>query len=315
MRTVILSGGVGGARFASGYARSCGPDETLTVIGNVADDEAFHGLWVSPDMDTLTYTLAGLEGPHGWGIDGDTTTALGMLGRLGQPVWMTLGDADLGLHIYRTEQRRLGRRPTDIAREIARALGVDVPILPATDDTVQTRIETAEGVLSFQSYFVKARCEPDIEAIRYEGITDARMTPEVETAIAAADCILIAPSNPIVSILPILLVAGVEEAIRRSSARRLAVSPFISGKAVKGPAVEMMRQRGLSPDAAGLWALYGSFLDGLLVDSRDCVEARKQLGSGIQVFSADILMRDRAGRKRVASEARAALGQLARPLP
>ena len=296
---VILSGGVGGARFVSGYAKAF-PNDALSVIGNVADDEEFHGLWVSPDMDTLTYTLAGIEGPHGWGIRLDTYHALEVLSKLGNDNWMTLGDQDFALHIYRTNRRRQGDRPTKIAADITRALGVEITILPVTDAVVQTRILTDAGELSFQEYFVRERTKPRILSIRYEGIDDATATPEVLQALAQADMIYFAPSNPIVSLLPILNVQGFTDALCAAKAPKVAVSPFIGGKAVKGPAVEMMKSRNLSADADGLLDIYDGLLDALIIDTGDKETVPGLAHRGLQIADTDILMGGKDGRIRVA---------------
>ena len=306
-KVVILSGGIGGARFASGYVKSC-PQDMLCVIGNVADDEEFHGLWVSPDMDTLTYTLAGVEGPYGWGVRGDTYHGLGVMSQLGADSWMTLGDKDFALHIYRTERRRRGDRATDIAASIARAMGVEADILPATDSIVQTRFLTDSGELSFQEYFVRERTQPNIQDIHYEGIEVAEATPEVLKALAEANVIFLAPSNPIVSLLPILNIPGVAQALRAAKAPKIAISPFIGGKSVKGPAVEMMKSQSLSPDADGLIDVYDGLLDALIIDTKDKETVPSAMYRGLLISDTDILMTGKGGREQLATFA-ASLGR------
>ena len=196
MKVTLLAGGVGGATRAEGFAAL--DDVALTVIGNIADDEEFHGLWISPDIDTMIYSLAGLVNrDQGWGVADEAGRALSVLDTLGADTWMYLGDRDLGLHIYRTERLRRGDRPSDIVRDVAERFGVEARILLPSDDRVRTRVKTADGWLSFQEYFVREKCRPEVEALTYAGIDEARPTPEALAALAQADLIVIAPSNPL----------------------------------------------------------------------------------------------------------------------
>lgn len=269
-RVTLLAGGVGGAKMAEGFAAL--DDADLTVIGNVADDEEFHGLWVSPDIDTVTYTLAGLiNRAQGWGVADEGLRALDVLGILGQDTWMTLGDRDFGLHIYRTMRRRSGDRPLEIARDVAEAFGVTARIVLPTDDVVQTRVQTASGWMSFQEYFVREKCAPEVIGFDYVGIAEAQPTPEALDALAQADVIVIAPSNPLVSIRPILGIPGITDAVRAASAPVLAVSPLIGGKVVKGPADRMMRSLGHRADAVGIAAFYAGLVDLLVIDDEDAL--------------------------------------------
>jgi len=300
LQVVVLSGGVGGAKLVDGLARHL-KHRNLSVIGNVGDDEEFHGLWVSPDIDTLVYTLAGLAGQAGWGIEADSFNTLRQLRRLGRETWMQLGDTDLAVHIYRTEQRRLGRRPSDIAAEIQRHLGVDVPILLPTDDPLHTRIRTESGWLTFQEYFVREHWGPRVFEVQVDGITRSRPTPEAMRALEHADVILIAPSNPVVSIAPILAVPGIREAVRQSSGLRIVVSPTIAGRSVKGPTDSMLNAIGRTSDAVGIVSCYSDFVDVIVIDQMDRSSIPTLRQSGVIVQVEDILMRDAGDRVRLAA--------------
>ena len=297
---VILAGGVGGAKLVQGFADLC-PSEKISVIGNVADDWEFHGLWVSPDIDTLTYTLAGLiDEQKGWGVREESFRALGMLNRLGKETWMQLGDQDFGLHIYRTERRRKGERPSTIAREIAAMFGVRVPILLPTDDPVHTKVQTPSGWLAFQEYFVRERCAPPVHDVRFDGAERATATPEVLAALDRADLIVIAPSNPIVSIGPILAVPGIRRAIERSRALKLAISPIVGGRAIKGPAAEMLRTLGHTADARGAAKLYAGLVDAFVIDEVDRAEAAGLSMLGPTIWVEQTVMRTRDDKRHLA---------------
>ncbi|MBY4677013.1 2-phospho-L-lactate transferase [Marinobacterium arenosum] len=289
-KITLLAGGVGGAKAAEGLASSH-YRWNLQIIGNVADDQEFHGLWVSPDIDTLTYSLADLiDRQHGWGLRGDSSNTLHCLERLGAETWMQLGDMDFATHIFRTEQRRLGRRPTEIATQIAKRLGVEIPLLLPTDDRVQTRIGTDRGWLSFQEYFVRERCAPQVLEVRFDGIEQARPTAEALAAIRDAELILIAPSNPIVSIGPILATPGIRDAISRSDAYCIAISPLIGGKTVKGPADRMMSSLGYQSDLLGIAELYHGLIDALVIDRQDQPHQAALESLGLAVSVTDTLM-------------------------
>lgn len=301
LNVTLLAGGVGGAKMAEGLAALA--DAELTVIGNVADDEEFHGLWVSPDIDTLTYSLAGLiDRRQGWGVADEGHRALEVLERLGQDCWMSLGDRDFGLHIWRTMRRRRGDRPSTIAADAARAFGVRPRLVLPTDDRVQTRIRTDGGWIGFQEYFVRERCAPEVREIRFEGIEAARPTPEAIEAIGRAGLIVIAPSNPLVSIAPILAVPGIGEALRTAAAPRVAVSPFIAGKVIKGPADRMMAALGMRADVVGVAERYRGLVDMLVIDHADAALAPEVEARGIAAATLDILMRDQADKARLAAE-------------
>ncbi|MDK8874571.1 2-phospho-L-lactate transferase [Paracoccus sp. SSJ] len=300
-RVTLLAGGVGGAKMAEGLAALPGVD--LTVIGNVADDDEFHGLWVSPDIDTLSYSLARLiDRRQGWGVADEGHRALEVLARLGQDCWMSLGDRDFGLHIWRTMRRMRGDRPSVIAADAARALGVGPRIVLPTDDRVQTRVRTDAGWLSFQEYFVREKCAPEIRELRLDGIEAARPTPEALAAIAEAEAIVIAPSNPLVSIAPILAVPGIAEGLRQARVPRVAVSPFIAGKVVKGPADRMMAALGLRADAVGVAERYAGLADVLVIDDLDSAHSAAIAARGLHPECRPILMRDQGDKQRLAAE-------------
>lgn len=300
-RVTLLAGGVGGAKMAEGFAAL--DDVDLSIIGNIADDEAFHGLWVSPDIDTLTYSLAGLiNRDQGWGVADEGRRALDVLGRLGADIWMFLGDRDFGLHIYRTERRRRGDRPSDIAQDIAKSFGLRPRILLPTDDIVQTQVKTADGWLSFQEYFVREQCRPDVEALHYAGIDKAKPSPAAIESLHSADLIVIAPSNPLVSILPILGIKGIGEAVREAKAPVIAVSPLIAGKVVKGPADRMLSALGHRADVTGLARIYADLADILVIDQRDkdLMDQLRQIGPC--PICTNILMPDLPAKRRLATE-------------
>tara|TARA_R110001583_G_C5616265_1_gene405829 strand:+ start:136 stop:1155 length:1020 start_codon:yes stop_codon:yes gene_type:complete len=292
-KITVLAGGVGGAKMAEGLAFSR-YGEQLSIIGNVADDQQFHGLWVSPDIDTLTYTLADLiDRDKGWGLNGESNHTLDALSRLGADTWMYLGDQDFATHIYRTEQRRQGVRPSEIARHIAHRLGVQANIILPTDDCIQNRVKTDQGWLDFQSYFVREQCQPQIEQFAIEGIEQATATEEALQAIAEADLIVFAPSNPIVSIGAILAIPGIREMLVRSSAYKVAVSPLINGQTVKGPADKMMTAAGYSCDQNGIADCYRGLIDALVIDPSDSDAAAGLMANGLAVLTIPTLMTTR----------------------
>ncbi|MEM6609434.1 MAG: 2-phospho-L-lactate transferase [Pseudomonadota bacterium] len=300
-RVALLAGGVGGAKMAEGFDALS--DVDLTVIGNVADDEEFHGLWVSPDIDTLTYTLAGrINRDQGWGVADEAGRALEVLKTLGEDTWMYLGDRDFGLHIYRTARRAHGDRPSEIARDVAAAFGVRSNIVLPTDDRVQTRVKTARGWITFQDYFVRQQSKPTVQDLRFDGIASARPTPEALAALAAADRIVIAPSNPLVSIRPILEIPGITEAVRAASVPVIAVSPLIAGRVVKGPADRMMTAMGYHADVAGIAQIYAEIADVLVIDHQDKSYAGEVGALGLHPVASQIYMRDLSDKTRLARE-------------
>jgi LPPG:FO 2-phospho-L-lactate transferase len=266
----VLCGGLGGSRFVDALARAAGPDR-VTAIVNVGDDVEILGLHVSPDLDTVLYTLAGLlDEERGWGVRDETTNALELAGRLGGETWFTLGDRDIGLHLVRSRLLREGVSLSEATRRLAERLGVEVRLLPATDDPVRTFLTTPAGELDFQTWFVARRHADPVTAVRYEGAQAARPAPGVLEAIERAEVVFLAPSNPFVSIGPILAVPGIAEAL--GGKRVVAVSPLVGGKAVRGPAAEMLLTLGHEPGVRGLAQVYDGVATDLLVDPADAEE-------------------------------------------
>ena len=300
-RVTLLAGGVGGAKLAEGLAEI--HEVSLTVIGNVADDEEFHGLWVSPDIDTMLYTLSGrVNRDQGWGLADESNRALEMLNCLGVNTWMFLGDRDFGLHIYRTERLRNGDRPSDIVADISSQFGLNTKIVLPTDSRVQTRVLTDGGWLSFQEYFVRERCQPEVLELSYNGLESSKITPEAEQALMETELIVIAPSNPLVSILPILKIPGFHTVLQKATAPILAVSPLIAGKALKGPADRMLTSLNYRADAVGVAHFYENIAAYFLMDSNDVELSDEVSKLGMKPYTADILMPDLASKVRVAHE-------------
>ena len=271
---VALAGGVGAARFLDGLTRVLAP-ERIFIIGNTADDAEIHGLHVSPDLDTVTYTLAGLADPkRGWGILGDSFRCLESLGRLGTDTWFQLGDRDLATHLYRTRRFREGATLSGITAEIAAALGVRSQIVPMSDDRVRTRICTPTGELEFQTYFVKRRARDKVLSARFDGASAATPARGVVDAISSAEAIILCPSNPFISIAPILAVRGIREALQRKRDRVVAISPIVGGRALKGPAAHMMKSMRLRPAASEVARGYADIVGVFVLDEVD----RKQAG-------------------------------------
>src|SRR5271166_3096323 len=258
---VVLSGGSGGAKLVQGLACLV-PPENLTVIVNTADDVEWWGLHVSPDVDSILYALAGiLSTDRGWGLQGDTFRCLERMAALGQPTWFRLGDLDLATHLARTNLLRAGKSLSAATVEIARRIGVRSHVLPMSDDRIATMIETVNGAnLNFQEYFVRERHEVEVRAVRFEGAEQSQPAPGVVESIGSAEAVILAPSNPVTSIGPILAVPGVREALRRTSAPIVAVSPIIGGAAVSGPAASLMRRKGWPSTIAGVAQAYEDFL-------------------------------------------------------
>ena len=269
MKVTLLAGGTGGAKLAHGFAM-LGSRVDLSIIANVGDDTEVHGLHVSPDVDAILYTLAGLaDRERGWGIIGDTDSAQAMFERFGVETWFRLGDADLATCIERTRRLRDGDRLTEVTRQLTTALGVEVHVLPATDDRYRTRLLTDDGRLDFQEYFVRRRQEPEVRGVEFDGSATAQPTPEVLAAIADADLLVIGPSNPLVSIGPILALPGVRDAVGETSAAVIAVSPIVGGQALKGPADRMLVSTGHEATATGVARLYADIADRFVVDDAD----------------------------------------------
>jgi LPPG:FO 2-phospho-L-lactate transferase len=284
MSVLALSGGIGGAKLALGLYRIL-PHGVLTVVANTGDDFEHLGLAISPDIDTLLYTLAGLDNPQlGWGRCDETWTFMAALERLGGETWFNLGDGDLATHVERTRRLGTGESLSEITDDFRRRLGVSVRLLPMSNDRVRTRLRTAEGWLDFQDYFVRQRCTPVVREIAFAGADVARPQPDFLAALADANlrAVVICPSNPFISIDPILGLPGVREALRACDAPVIAVSPIIGGKAVKGPTAKMMAELGLPVDAAAIARYYGDILDLYVADEADANEVA-DLGVPVRV--------------------------------
>ena len=297
---VALAGGVGGAKLALGLAKALSPDQ-LTIIGNVADDFVHYGLHISPDLDTVMYTLAGIANPAtGWGLDGDTWQMFDMLAHYGEDVWFRLGDRDMASHVLRTYWLSQHLPLTTITARLSEGLGIGPRLLPVTDDRVATMVETREqGVLGFQEYFVRHRWQPTVTRVWFEGVEAARMTEQVAAALVSAELIVMCPSNPVLSIAPILAVPDVREMIRNRQGICVAVSPFIGGQAVKGPAAKLLPELGLDISPAGVARYYAGLLDGLVVDEAD----RDQIQQGDRsVLVTRTLMQSEDDKQRLAEE-------------
>ena len=294
----MLCGGVGAARFLSGLVRVIDPAR-VTAIVNVADDEEFHGLHVSPDLDTVLYTLAGVvdEG-RGWGFLGDTDAVQQALARLGRDTWFQLGDRDLATHIHRTALLREGGTLSTVTAGLARAFGVTARLLPSSDDPQATKVRTDDGWLDFQEWFVRRATRDAVREVRFDG--GARPAPGVLEAIAAADVIVVAPSNPFVSIGPVLAVAGMREAIDRARAPVVAVSPIVGGEALKGPAAAMLASLGHEVSALGVARIYRGLVDAFVIDERDVALAPGVEALGMRAVAAPTVMRDAAAKESLA---------------
>ena len=287
---VVITGGTGGAKFVQGL-QSCVPAEELTCIVNTGDDLTWWGLHVSPDLDSITYALAGrLSRQRGWGVEGETFECLETMKQLGAPGWFQIGDRDLALHLTRTQMLREGKTLTEATAAIVRSFGVRSRVLPMSDARIETRIATDHRELSFQEYFVRERYQVPVHAVRFEGAATAKAAPGVVDAILAAEAVLIAPSNPITSIGPILAVPAIKQALQATAAAVGAVSPIVGGAAVSGPAGELMALRGLEVSALGIAASYRDFLDVLILDQRDASLAIAAEKLGLPAFCTQTLM-------------------------
>lgn len=288
-RVVALCGGVGGAKLALGLSHVVAP-ERLSIVVNTGDDFRHFGLAICPDLDTVTYTLAGLVNPEtGWGRAEESWRFMAAVEKLGGEGWFNLGDTDLATHAVRTAQLAAGARLSEATRHIARALGVAPAILPASDEPVATILDTDEGALPFQRYFVGRRCEPAVRGLRYQGATEAKPSPEVAAALSGPDlaAIVICPSNPYLSVDPMLAITGFRALLRQSGAPVVAVSPIVRGAAIKGPLAKMMRELGQAVDARTVAEHYGELIDAFVIDEAD----RGTAISGPRVHVAKTVMR------------------------
>jgi LPPG:FO 2-phospho-L-lactate transferase len=302
MKVCALAGGVGGAKLASGLQNVLPPGE-LSVVVNTGDDFDLWGLLICPDLDTVMYTLAGISNTEtGWGIVNESFEALHMLQSYGEEIWFKLGDRDLATHILRTSRMRSGETLTEVTAGLSVALGVESAVLPMSDDPVSTMLVTPEGRLEFQEYFVRRGQRDEVLAIELRGIQDAGPTERVLAAISDADAIVLCPSNPVVSIGPILALPGMKEALASSSASKVAVSPIVGGRALKGPADRMLASLGHEVSATGVARMYAGLVDGMVVDQTDEDERTGIEAIGMPVLATRSVMRDAGDRARLASE-------------
>lgn len=305
---VALAGGVGAARFLHGLVHLI-DQEGLAVIVNTGDDIQLHGLYISPDLDIITYTLAGIvDQDRGWGIAGDTFNCLRALKRLGHESWFMLGDEDLAIHIHRTQLLNRGLGLTEATRSICHSLGVRATILPMTDQRVETRIAIDKGEVNFQEYLVKRKAADPVQGVRFVGIEDANPAPGVIDSILEADGIIVCPSNPVVSIGSVLAVKGVRTALEETRARIVAISPIVEGAPVKGPADKLMAGLGLEVSACQVAKLYQDFVDFFIIDRLDADLKERIEPLGVGVLATDTIMRGFGGRVRLAKETMALLG-------
>ena len=305
---VLLTGGTGGAKLVLGFHEETAPED-LVVVCNTGDDSVVHGLHVSPDVDTIVYTLAGLIDPaRGWGVRDDTFTMLDQLRQLGNETWFRLGDRDIATHLTRTRLMAEGRPLSQVVAALCRALGVESTVLPMSDQRVETRLSTPDGEISFQEYFVKARWQPEVLRLRYRGIEDSRPAPGLLEAICGAALVVVCPSNPATSIGPILAVPGVRQALRDTPAQVAAVSPLVRGRPYSGPAHKLMATLGVEASVTGLASAYRDFVDVLVIDEgdRDLRPAIEQFG--VDVRATSIRMDGLDDKKRLAGELLELLG-------
>ena len=300
---VALSGGVGGAKLALGLCDVLDDPDRLTVVANTGDDFEHLGLKVCPDLDTLTYTLAGLANPEtGWGRAGESGAFMEALEALGGETWFFLGDKDLAIHVERTRRLRAGDSLSAVTSDLCARLGIRARIVPMSDDPVPTIVETADGPLAFQHYFVRERCRPRVLGFRHEGAAQAQASAGFLDALAAPDlgAVIVCPSNPYISIDPILAVPGVRAALEACRAPVIAVSPIVGGQAVKGPTAKMMAERGIAPSAAAIAAHYAGLVDGFVLDEADRAEVAGIAAAGVAVEVAATMMTAREEKRALA---------------
>jgi len=294
----VLSGGTGGAKFVDGL-RLIMPADELTIIVNTGDDLMWWGLYVSPDIDSITYVLSGmLSRERGWGVKGDTFLCLQAMGQLGEPTWFHAGDRDLAVHLLRSRLLAEGKTLSEATATICQKLGVKARILPMTNSRVETRVDTPAGELSFEEYFVRRWYQDPVRSVRFAGASDAEPAPGVMEAITSAEAVLIAPSNPVTSIGPILAVPGIRDALQRARGKIAAVSPIVGSAAVAGPAGILMAAQGLPCSIAGVAQVYADLIDVLVCDNRDARAAEGLREKGLRVECRQTIMRsaeDKAG--------------------
>lgn len=303
-KIIALAGGVGGAKLVQGLTQVLDPEQLLAVV-NTGDDFVHLGVHICPDLDTVMYTLAGRANPvTGWGIDGESWHFMAAMERLGGETWFRLGDQDLATHVRRTELLAAGHTLSEVTARLSHALGIAHPIAPATDNPLQTRVLTDAGELAFQDYFVRQRCEPVLRGLRFDGAAQARLSPAFASALQdpALTAVVICPSNPYLSIDPILAVPGVREALRQRRVPVVAVSPIVAGQALKGPAAKIMRELGREPSVVEVARHYQGLADALVIDTSDRAAAPAIAALGLTPQITDTVMTSTADRARLASE-------------
>jgi LPPG:FO 2-phospho-L-lactate transferase len=299
---VVLTGGTGGAKLIQGFSHEVDCAE-LVIICNTADDFVLHGLHISPDLDTVMYPLAGISDPvKGWGVQDDTFTVLHQLEKFSAETWFKLGDRDIATHIMRTQLLRAGFRLSDVMERLRNGLGIKARLLPMSDDAIETRIETVEGEISFQEYFVKQRWQPEVKNVFYAGVEKSRPAPGVLEAINDAAKIVICPSNPVTSIGPILAIPGVRKVLAETKAPVIGISPMIGDSAISGPAHKLMAAQGFEPSTLGAAKGYGEFLDQFVIDRADEKLRGKIESLGIKVVATSVLMKSLDDKRRFARE-------------
>lgn len=307
IKVAALAGGVGGAKFADGLAQVLPPD-SLSVIVNSGDDFEHLGLLICPDLDTITYTLAGLANPEtGWGRESESWNCLDTIAQLGGETWFRLGDLDLGLHLVRTARIRNSERLSAVTRDFCRRFGVAVPIFPMTDDRVRTVVETEAGLLDFQQYFVRESCEPVVRSLQFQGAGQAKAAEGALEALENSDVVVICPSNPWLSIDPILAVPDLQTAISRKPC--YAISPIIGGESVRGPAAKIYRELGFEPSPMAVAEHYQEFLTGMVIDLVDQAYHPQIVGLGLRCLVAQTLMKTRLDRLKLAEEVLSFMGE------
>ncbi len=305
---VVLAGGVGAAKFLEGLI-CIKPQEQIFIIGNTGDDRDFYGLHVSPDLDIIVYTLAKVVNPQqGWGIKQDTYATMNQLTFLGYDSWFLLGDKDLATHIYRTHLLKQGKTLSEATREIVKKFGLQIQLVPMSNDIAQTYIKTPQGIIHFEEYFVKYRTEIPVLDIIFPHSAQAKAAPEILEAIATAEAIIIAPSNPLVSIGSILAIPGIKQALLQTKSKKIAISPIISGKPIKGPADKLMKFKHLEVSAFGVAQYYKDFLNGMIIDLQDAYLQSAIEKLGMEVFTLDTIMHDIHTKKKLAAMALTAAG-------
>ena len=300
----VLAGGVGAARLLNGL-KDVAPPEEITAIVNTGDDAIMHGLYICPDIDTVTYTLAGVNNIEtGWGLKGETWLAMESLKKLGGKTWFNLGDRDLATHMYRTDRLSEGAGLKEITAEITSAMGVSVNLLPMTEDRIETKVTLLESndEISFQEYFVKNKCIPAVRSLRFEGAESCTSSPALDHALDKCDILVICPSNPFLSVRPILAIPGVKEKIQDFNGVRVVVSPIVNGKAIKGPAGKMLEELGYNSSAVGVAQQYKGLCDIFVIDRQDIDLASQIESVGLQVLVADTVMANKFDKIKLAED-------------